>query len=593
MALTRYLILFVALVLAEAWMPPQTNEHFIPTRAVSSKFAQVLNPTSTCWQKYQHQNTIQLSLSSLNSQSSNPSKPSKKEKAQNVIQSCIKFFLLQLRRFLYPNLSRNFDSNVEEPLPPLAPLGCPFLGNNILAGSQKRGPEYFYSKASAYLGHPRVWRFYFMGQPVVSVSGSKNMNAILQNKKFNIVSYVDETKSEPSAKRKKKRPALFSSNSVMFEADRDRHQFLRHLIGAAFKPKAVQAAMPKLVEAADQQISTIRDEETIMMETLCESFTLDIAWRQIIGLDLQNDEREILRFHKAVNRYVSGVFSIFMYLDLPGKTLTPPFRAREYLVRKIKERIVFLEKNGPDGSTLSAMVFSSEDSSEGKVGSNDRLSHDEIIENALILLVAGTETTASTLTSAIYFLGLHPHVWDKLVREQRDMISKHGTEITKEFVGDCDYLNAVIKETMRIVPVSGLNLRRSEEMFILDGKQIPKGTSVFCNVRLTHELDPSVSSSTLNSSRTSAMDPRNNFLPERWLDSETKPSDDFMPFGAGTRRCLGSSLAMGEMRAFLSVLARRISKFDLVTSDSGHDIRWKPTSIIPKPVGGVAIRASQ
>jgi len=510
----------------------------------------------------------------------NPTKE-KSSLRKNRFQAFIQFLLYQLRRFLWPGLSKNFDSKFNAPLPELAPLGCPLFGNNILAGSQKKGPEYFYSETSASLGNPSIWRFYFMGTPVVSISGSENINAVMRNNKFNYVRPNNSTTSTSGSKsqeaKKKKRPQLFSSNNVMFEGNRDRHQFLRRLVGAAFKPQAVQDGIANIVQAANQQIARVGSEETSKMEDICESFALDIAWRQILGLNLKEDEKEIQRFHKAVNRYISGIFSISAYLDIPGKTCLPPYRARTYLVSKIKERITYLEKNGPDGSTLSAMVFSSDEDTKKK------LAHDDIIDNALILLLAGTETTSSTLTSAMFFLGLHPSAWKKLVQEQQESILAHGTTITKSTLDECTYLEAVIKETLRMVPISGGNLRRGDETIVLDGKQIPKGESIFCNIRLTHELDPMILSN-------SSMDPLTDFIPERWLNTKTRPEKDFIPFGIGSRRCLGESLAMMEMRVFISVFARRIDKFELLGVGSEQKaIRWKPTSIIPKPLDGVPI----
>jgi len=305
--------------------------------------------------------------------------------------------------------------------------------------------------------------------------------------------------------------------------------------------------------------------------------SINIAWRQIIGLDLK-DQEEIARFHKAVNTYVSGVFSVGAYLpDIPFKTLLPPYRARKYLVHKIKEKITDLEINGPDGSTLSAMIFSTEHM-ENEIANMTRLSDEDIVENALILLVAGTETTASTLTSAISFLGLHPDLFEKLHIEQAEIISSHGKNITPEILDKCSFLESVIQETLRIVPVSGTNLRKAEKTVVLDGKQIPKGSAVFCNIRLTHELDPQVNSGSWN-----------DFCPERWLDSNTKPKEDFLPFGSGSRRCIGASLAMAEMKVFLSLFARKANKFKLDGAGKNREILWRPTSIIPKPDNGVPI----
>ena len=86
------------------------------------------------------------------------------------------------------------------------------------------------------------------------------------------------------------------------------------------------------------------------------SFTLDVAWRQILGLDLQEDE--IDTFYDAVNDWIGGVLNPFVAL-LPQKLkkYTKGRKAYGYLVSKIERKLDDLERNGPDGSTLSCMFF--------------------------------------------------------------------------------------------------------------------------------------------------------------------------------------------------------------------------------------------
>mmetsp|Transcript_4250 Transcript_4250/g.12208 ORF Transcript_4250/g.12208 Transcript_4250/m.12208 type:complete len:579 (-) Transcript_4250:143-1879(-) len=499
-------------------------------------------------------------------------------KAKSIVQLLINFFKHHVRRLLWPGLNKNFDPNFGAPLPETAPLGCPFFGNNVLAGSKEKGPEYFYSETSAKLGHPSTWRFYFMGFPITSVSGSKNVNSVLKGKKFDVLSITPDPTSKK--KKKKKREVLFSSDSVLFENDRKKHQFLRRLMGKAFTTSAIQDATAKIVEIATEQLDTVKDGGTVEVEEACQHFSLDVAGRQILGLDLKGKE-EMERFRRAVDVYVNSLLKVEAYLTFPGNTLLPSFRARRYLVSKIKEKVAALEENGPDGSTLSAMVFAFDDDS------NKKLTLEEIVENSLVLLIAGTETSASTLATAMFLLGLHPEVFEKLVQEQHKLVSVHGETITREVLGNCPYLDAVIHETMRIKPLAVLNTRIAKESMVLDGKQIPKGQAVFVNIRLTHELDPKITSST-------SLDPINNFVPDRWLDPETRPMKDFIPFGAGPRRCLGEPLAMAEMRVFLSLVARRVKRFKLLGegSDKTKPIRWNPSSVIPKPFGGVPIRVT-
>ena len=83
------------------------------------------------------------------------------------------------------------------------------------------------------------------------------------------------------------------------------------------------------------------------------------------------------------------------------------------------------------------------------------------------------------------------------------------------------------------------------------------------------------------------MDLWKGFQPDRWLNESTRPTSEFIPFGAGHRYCLGWALAMLEMKVFLAVLARRI-QFSLVNDP--HKMKWKE-GIILTPKDGCEISA--
>lgn len=238
--------------------------------------------------------------------------------------------------------------------------------------------------------------------------------------------------------------------------------------------------------------------------------------------------------------------------------------------------------NGPDGSTLSGMFFAKDEEDPSK-----SLTKDEIISNSLLLILAGSETAASTLTVATLALGLHKDVLKKLKEEQLSMMSKHeGKELTRDMLEkDCPYLDAVIKETMRIKPLATTGaMRFAQETFVVDGKQIPKGYGVAFNPYITHSLDPMV-----KEDDDSHMDVAKGFRPERWLDDKTKPTE-YMPFGVGPRYCLGVNLALAEMKVFLALFARRV-EFNM-TNTTADNVEWKKLSIIPKPKDGALISVS-
>ena len=478
--------------------------------------------------------------------------------------------LYKNRKMFIPSNREIPDTAFSEPLPD-GSLGCPFVGNIrafTAMGDTKTGTGAFFRKQSSTSSNPRIFKYAPLGRPSVIISGMTNVKKIF-NKEFKLVStgIISEGFS-----------TIFGGKSLLFETDPERHSFLRRLVGQSMTPEQISIAMPALITSASQQIDTLTAGTNVEMEEVLTRFTLDVAWRQILGLDLKDDEVDT--FNKAVNDWIGGI------LD-PRTALLPMFtkyrkvgRAFNYLISKIDNKLQSLEKDGPDGSTMSGMYFAKDEEDPSK-----SLNRSEIISNTLLLILAGSETAASTLTVAMLALGLNKDVFNKLKLEQQAMITKYAGEevMTREMLEkDCPYLDAVMKEVMRIKPLATTGaMRFAEETFVVDGKQIPKGYGVAFNPYLTHMLDPA-----LYEADGSHMDVVKGFKPERWLNDETKPTE-YMPWGVGPRYCLGYNLAVAEMKIFLALFARRVD-FDM-TNTTPDNIEWKRLSIIPKPKDGALI----
>jgi cytochrome P450 len=101
-----------------------------------------------------------------------------------------------------------------------------------------------------------------------------------------------------------------------------------------------------------------------------------------------------------------------------------------------------------------------------------RLTREQVIDNALLLIFAGTETSASTPTCTALLLALHPDLWEKVKAEQRTLYFKYGEVLTPEVLEESIYLDAVIKETLRIQPVEGGELRSVKSTVVVDEKTI-------------------------------------------------------------------------------------------------------------------------
>jgi len=478
------------------------------------------------------------------------------------------------RGLLWPGARR--DPAYSEPLPP-GSLGCPLFGSNILKGNKIKGPEYFYREASAKLGHPRLWKFYFLGAPVASVSGARLVKDLL-SREFDTLGALPPKQEKKASEDVKKSsnmvPAVFGNKSIGFERDQNKHAFLRRLVGSSLKGTALTESVPLLVELANDCIDRLSNEQAAFsMHGYSVDYTMDFVQKQLLGIATTSDgERAELR--RALDTWLSALFSIASIVQIPFLIQrSKPYKARLYLQSKIQERIEQLQQTGPDTSSLSKMVFAVDEESKAK------LTHMEIIENALFLIAAGAETSSSSLTLAVLLLGLHPEAYEKLVQEQTTLQSQGP--ITESQLSQAPYLDAVISETLRLGAISGGFPRRVRETLIVDGVQIPKGWSVFANYRLTHQLDP-----VTQLPNDAHMDVQTGFVPERWLHESTRPTE-FVPFGAGPRYCLGAELAKMEMKVFLASLARRIPKFRL--REGSTNVEWHPASIVPRPLNGAVV----
>jgi cytochrome P450 len=470
------------------------------------------------------------------------------------------------RKVLFPGSGA--DPSHSEPLPE-GSLGCPLFGKPIFHADKQYGAGAFYRDNAASLGNPRVWKYYFMGKPFAVISGGENLKSAL-NLEFDTLTSSGAEIMEGG---------LLPIKSILFEPDKSRHAFLRRLVGQSLTPARVSEAVPVLQEAADVAVDkmlAIQDVDgKVTMEKICTDFTLDVAWRQILGLNLS--EEEIPEFEKEVETWSTGIMSKRALFGL--SRFSPGYKARENIIEKIVERIESLERNGPDASNLSGMLFAKDEEDPTKT-----LSREEIIDNALILIFAGSETSASTLTNAMLFCGLNRRTWDKLVAEQMKMKEKYGDVLTKQSLDDeCPYLDAVIKESLRLRAVSGGMPRKVAKTLVIDGKQIPKGWFVDPQLGITHENDPKTKRMAISN-----VDPYQGFVPERWLDPKTAPDTDFVPFGAGPRFCLGYQLALCEMKVFLATIARKID-YKLIKEYDGA-VEWDTKmSVIPQPADGVEI----
>jgi cytochrome P450 len=180
----------------------------------------------------------------------------------------------------------------------------------------------------------------------------------------------------------------------------------------------------------------------------------------------------------------------------------------------------------------------------------ERLSDREVRDELVTLLLAGHETTATGLAWSFDLLLHTPDVLSRAIE------------------GDDSYIDAVVKEALRIRPViPGVGRVVRGEPFRMNGYAIPPGVEINPSIRMIHrrpDLYP---------------DPRG-FHPERFLGPDAPDTYTWLPFGGGTRRCLGASFAQMEMRI---VLRRVLERAKLRPADPELDkVQFRAITLAPR-----------
>ncbi len=183
----------------------------------------------------------------------------------------------------------------------------------------------------------------------------------------------------------------------------------------------------------------------------------------------------------------------------------------------------------------------------------------ELRDELLTLLLAGHETTATSLSWALERLLRHPAAWDRI----RDEAA----------TGETAYIDATVKETLRLRPVLPLVVRELQRPLEIAGHHLPAGVRVAPCIYLMHrrpELYPEPSA----------------FRPERFLDGAPEPYS-WIPFGGGVRRCLGAAFAMLEMRIVISTI---LSRATLRASRAADEkARFRGATLLPSRGGGALV----
>jgi cytochrome P450 len=348
-------------------------------------------------------------------------------------------------------------------------------------------------------------------------------------------------------------PVVGASSVLLL--DGQRHMRMRKLMLPPFHGEAIARYAELIAGIADREIDDWRPGQTIRTRTAAQAITMEVIIRAVFGV---TDPARIAEY----KRHLPGLSSInplvlFMQKDLGPRSPWGRFLARRERVDAMLYEEIAQRREEPDRDSRSdilTLLLAARDENGSPL--TDRELRDELIT----LLLAGHETTATSIGWAFERLLRTPRVHARLVAEVQ--------------AGDGgEYLDAVVKETLRVRPVVTEVFRAPTEPTELGGYLLEPGTQLAASIMLLQydsEMYPP--------------DPLA-FRPERFLEGAPEPYT-WVPFGGGVRRCLGAAFAELEMRV---VIARVLARARLRASRSKDEkARFRGVTVLPSR-GGEAV----
>ncbi len=324
---------------------------------------------------------------------------------------------------------------------------------------------------------------------------------------------------------------VLGERSVLL-ADGAEHLRQRRLLLPPFHGERMRAYEAVMRSATDRAIDAWPVGEPFALLPSMRELTLEVMLRAVFGVDAGAREEELGRALRAMIDPVATRLGVLVMALSRGRRGNRGAVARFEEHRRRVDELIYAEISRRRAASdleeredvLSMLLLARDESGEA-------MSDVELRDELVTLLVAGHETTATGLAWAFELLLRNPPVLACL----RAALAE----------GEEGYLDAVVKETLRVRPViSGVGRVVREEPFEVGGYLIPPGI----------EINPSIAAIHRRADR--YPDPRA-FRPERFLGAEAPDTYTWLPFGGGTRRCLGASFATFEMRVVISRVLER------------------------------------
>lgn len=355
----------------------------------------------------------------------------------------------------------------------------------------------------------------------------------------------------------------------IFISEGELHRRQRKIMAPSFQPRHIASYADTMTHYGEQIQQGWHDGDVIDLNSAMTELTMSIIGKTLFDADIFNETDEMGHAMAVLFRYMShklsNPFSPLMPFPTPENIQAQ--RAIKLIEDRVQQMIDIRRNDSAERNDMLSVLLSARDEDGNSM---DDL---QLRDECTTLFGAGHETTATALAWSWYLLCQHPDVYQKMQQEINDVLQARTPSYTD--LPRLPYTLQVFKETLRLYPPAYAVSRQALRAFDIDGYHIPKGSLLGLSIYVFHH-DPEY------------FPEPEKFMPERFEPEREKqiPRNAYLPFGAGSRICIGNHFALMEGHLLLATLAQRVS-FELVPGQ--HIVPDATNNLTLRPGGKVQV----
>jgi cytochrome P450 len=354
--------------------------------------------------------------------------------------------------------------------------------------------------------------------------------------------------------------------------DGDFHRRSRRIMLPAFHREHIAASADAVVRETERALEQLTPGASIDLYDWTRHLAVRVAMRALFGVDPDGEQARAIDAAALFEEALSFYATEYVTRILRGRF--SPWARMQHAARKL-DTLIYAEiarrrATGERGHDILSLLLDAQDED------GNTLSDLQIRDEVMTLLFAGHDTTTSTVSFMFYELARHPLLVDRLLAEQDAQLTDGRPTAAQLMSGELTELEMVLDETLRKYPPAWIGPRRSVDSFEFNGHTVPAKAFVnYCSWASHHLND--------------VFPEPDEFRPERFTPEATAalPKGAYVPFGGGSRTCIGMRFGQLEVRTIATLI---LSRCTLSVPDGFQlSIRQMPT-ISPKQGLPVIVR---